>query len=251
MNLKERLDKELTGKLTYEGLFISADPLQVASIYKDPFISLICALFSYGNAKLIVKFLKTLNFDLLKVSDEKIQEEIIAKNQLYRFETAKDVAQIFITIKRLMDFDIQSIIKQGFMQNGSMADGVNALIKKIYSLNSYTSMGYNFFFSNPFENIPKSPYKRYYMWLRWMVRDSDIDLGLFKDLPKSELILPLDTHTHRVSLAIGLCNRKSYDHKAAYEITNNLKKFDPLDPIKYDFAIYRIGQNKEIAKLKD
>ena len=84
------------------------------------------------------------------------------------------------------------------------------------------------------------------MWLRWMVRKSDIDLGLFDKISPSALILPLDTHTHKVSLKIGLCSRKSYDYKAAFEITQNLRQFDPQDPIKYDFAIYRLGQSGEI-----
>ena len=81
------------------------------------------------------------------------------------------------------------------------------------------------------------------MWLRWMLTDSDIDLGVFKNIDKSNLILPLDTHTHKVAQATGLCDRKSYDYKAAELISNNLAIFDPNDPIKYDFALYRIGQS--------
>ena len=119
-------------------------------------------------------------------------------------------------------------------------------MREIYALNSYRSFGYEFFFGKVFEREPISAYKRYNMWLRWMVRKSDIDLGLFDKISPSALILPLDTHTHKVSLKIGLCSRKSYDYKAAFEITQNLRQFDPQDPIKYDFAIYRLGQSGEI-----
>lgn len=250
MNLKELLESELKQKNSHENLFSSPDPLQVASRFKDPVISLICALFAYGNAGQIVKFLNRLDYDLLNLDGEKIKKDILSKNLLYRFQTPTDVANIFITAKRLKDLDLEGIIKSGFKKDNQMIDGVNSLIKRIYKLNKFRSQGYEFFFSKVFENEPKSPYKRYNMWLRWLVRHNDIDLGLFKELPKSELILPLDTHTHKVSLALGLCDRKSYDFKAAVQITSNLKKFDPDDPIKYDFALYRIGQNKETLQKK-
>ena len=82
-----------------------------------------------------------------------------------------------------------------------------------------------------------------------MVRDSNIDLGLFKSLPKSKLLMPLDVHTHRVSLNLGLISRKSYDFKAVRELTDKLCEFDPADPIKYDFALYRIGQSGELTEI--
>ena len=82
-----------------------------------------------------------------------------------------------------------------------------------------------------------------------MVRDTDIDLGLFKNLPKSELLMPLDVHTHRVSLNLGLIKRKSYDFAAVSELTQKLRKFDANDPIKYDFALYRIGQSGELENI--
>ena len=246
-NLKFVLDEALKSTNTSENLSASADPLQIAKNYTDARICLICALFAYGNAKLIVKFLKSLDFDWLNSSDDEISREIAGKKLLYRFQNPRDVAEIFITIKRLEN--PEQIVKSGFERAGAMIDGVNSLIKAIYGLNSYSSPGYDFFFSRAFEKEPKSPYKRYNMWLRWMVRESDIDLGYFKTLPKSELIIPLDTHTHRVSQALGLCKRKSYDFKAALEITQNLREFDPLDPIKYDFALYRLGQSGQIQAL--
>ncbi|QQF52630.1 TIGR02757 family protein [Campylobacter fetus subsp. venerealis] len=248
--LKEILERALKEKNTLENLYLEADPLQVAAKFKNVHISLICALFAYGNAKAIVKFLNSLDFELLSLSDQIIEKEILAQKRLYRFQNPKDVSNIFITIKRAAQEDIQAIIKSGFDKNGLMIDGINSLINKIYDLNDYRSDGYEFFFGRSYQNEPKSPYKRYNMWLRWMVRDSDIDLGLFKNLPKSELIIPLDTHTHKVSLALGLCDRKSYDFKAAKEITLNLKNFDACDPIKYDFALYRIGQSKELDNVK-
>ena len=82
------------------------------------------------------------------------------------------------------------------------------------------------------------------MYLRWMVRNDELDMGLWKDVDKADLILPLDTHTFNVSKNLGMLVRKTYDLKSALLITEKLKEFDKDDPIKYDFALYRLGQEK-------
>ncbi|MDE5591844.1 MAG: TIGR02757 family protein, partial [Helicobacter sp.] len=92
-----------------------------------------------------------------------------------------------------------------------------------------------------------SPLKRWNMFLRWMVRKDCLDLGLWENIKKSDLILPLDTHTFKISHQLGILKRKTYDLKAALEVSHFLKKFDKEDPIKYDFALYRIGQLKLIS----
>lgn len=247
MSLKELLDKQILDKNTFLNLHNYPDPLQVASRFKDPYIALICALFAYGNAKLIVKFLNSINYEILNENESEILK--YGLNFKYRFQNNQDIAQILLTIKRLKDLDIEAILVENFNKNYKMIDAINGLILKIYSLNSYNSQGYSFFFGKNFAKTPTSPYKRYNMYLRWMVRDSDIDLGLFKALPKSELLLPLDTHTHKVSLKLGLCLRSSYDFKSVIQITNKLKEFDKFDPIKYDFALYRLGQSGEINQI--
>ena len=250
MDLKILLDQNVISKNTHADLFAAADPLQVASKFKTPEISLICALFAYGNAKLIVNFLNSLDFSLLDKSEDEIVSNLTRHK--YRFQCCEDVRHIFIAVSRLKKHgDIESAVRSGFEKSGSMIDGINELIKFIYSLNPYRSEGYEFFFGKPYEKAPQSPYKRYNMFLRWMVRDSDIDLGLFKSLPKSKLLMPLDVHTHRVSLNLGLISRKSYDFKAVRELTDKLCEFDPADPIKYDFALYRIGQSGELAQILD
>lgn len=247
-NLKELLDFHANLKNCDENLFNTPDPLQVAKVQNNDVIALICALFAYGNAGLIVKFLKKLDFDLLKKSDEEIKNAMNALK--YRFENSRDTAEIFITLKRFsQNFSIEEEILKGMQNSAQIIDGINNLIKTIYLLNDYRSQGYEFFFGHTFEDEPKSPYKRYNMFLRWMVRDSDIDLGLFSKIDKKDLLIPLDVHTHRVCLALGLCKRKSYDFKSVMQITQNLREFDANDPIKYDFALYRLGQSGEIGEI--
>lgn len=93
-------------------------------------------------------------------------------------------------------------------------------------------------------NVDKgSAAKRINMYIRWMVRkdESDIDFGLWKHIPASALLIPLDVHTGNVSRQLGLLNRKQNDSKAVLELTEQLRKFDPLDPIRYDFALFGLG----------
>jgi len=85
--------------------------------------------------------------------------------------------------------------------------------------------------------------KRLNMFLRWMVRSdhAGVDFGLWKNIPASALMLPLDVHTGNVSRALGLLQRKQNDWKAVVEVTRRLTEFDPADPVKYDFALFGMG----------
>ena len=78
-----------------------------------------------------------------------------------------------------------------------------------------------------------------------MVRKDDIDTGLWSDIPASKLIMPVDTHIARISKKLDLVKRKSIDLKFALELTGKLKEVDPVDPVKYDFALCHIGIDKK------
>ena len=81
------------------------------------------------------------------------------------------------------------------------------------------------------------------MFLRWMVRKGPVDFGIWNFMDTSELLMPLDVHVARISRQMGLLERKINDFKAVLELTENLKKFDNKDPVKYDFAIFGLGVN--------
>lgn len=83
--------------------------------------------------------------------------------------------------------------------------------------------------------------KRMNLFLRWMVRRESPDLGLWTFVDPSKLVIPLDTHVHRISTFLGLNARKSADWKAARELTDRLAGFHAADPVRYDFAICRLG----------
>lgn len=90
--------------------------------------------------------------------------------------------------------------------------------------------------------------KRINMFMRWMVRDAKegVDLGLWKRIPKASLCLPLDVHTGNVARQLGLLKRTQSDWKALEELMTPLRKMDPNDPCKYDFALFGVGVNKEL-----
>lgn len=253
-NIKQLLDKEVKKRDNINELTENTpDPLMIAKKNNDEYIALICALFSYGNANQIVKFLSSLDFSLLNESEDYIQKEL--SNHYYRFQKAPDVIALFIAIKRLRTQDsLENIFKKGYDKNHDVLEGIAKIIQNVEEVYEYNSEGYKFLIGtspkrdkqNIIKHIGNSCYKRYNMFLRWMVRKDNLDMGLWKNVSKKDLILPLDTHTFKVSQKLGLLQRKTYDLKSAILLTEALKKFNNEDPIIYDFALYRIGQEKQL-----
>ncbi|MCX5752927.1 MAG: TIGR02757 family protein [Candidatus Krumholzibacteria bacterium] len=83
--------------------------------------------------------------------------------------------------------------------------------------------------------------KRLNLFLRWMVRSDAVDPGGWSEVPPSMLIVPLDTHMHRISTKLGLTKRHTADFRAAREVTAAFREISPDDPVKYDFALTRLG----------
>ena len=94
--------------------------------------------------------------------------------------------------------------------------------------------------SNPNAN---SACKRLIMYLRWMVRDSKkgVDFGIWKSISPSELYIPLDVHTGTIARKLGILKRTQNDWKTNEELIELLRKFDSIDPAKYDFALFGLG----------
>jgi uncharacterized protein (TIGR02757 family) len=245
--IKQQLDLEveqrnIKGEISQE----KPDPLLVASKYNDETIALICALFAYGNVKAIIKFLESLDFNLLEKSDEVIRKKL--SSHYYRFQKSEDVVVLFIALKRLKEIDrIENIFYEGYKKEKNILDGLWNFIATLKEVYPYESRGYSFLIGSVPKKISSAgTYKRYLMYLRWMVRKDELDMGLWSKIDKKDLLMPLDTHTFKVSQKLGLLTRKTYDMKATLELTETLKAFDITDPIKYDFALYRLGQEKVI-----
>ncbi|WP_457743258.1 TIGR02757 family protein, partial [Sulfurimonas sp.] len=179
--------------------------------------------------------------------NEEIKKNL--QNHYYRFQKSEDIVALFIALKRLNAVTtIETLFVEAYRPKRSILDGLNAVILKLTSLYPHTSRGYTFLLSNVTKKRKGAgALKRWMMYLRWMVRKDNIDMGLWSGVNKADLIMPLDTHTFKVGLRLGLLKRKTYDLEAAFELTNTLKTFDKNDPLKYDFALYRLGQEKILS----
>lgn len=168
----------------------------------------------------------------------------------HRFNTGRDVA-ILIHILGTMQREEGSIGAAFARSLGEAHDDVGealsafcrrALDTPIAPLTKSgripATAGVRFFFSSP---AGGSSCKRLNLFLRWMVRRDAIDLGVWPHVPASKLVVPLDTHVARISRYIGLSDRLSADWKMALEVTRSLRALDPADPVRYDFAICRLG----------
>ena len=140
----ELLDIEVNSRnSSFEISYDKPDPLLVARRYDDEFIILLCALFAYGNAKLIVKFLDSLNFSLLNESEEKIEKEL--KNHYYRFQNSADVIAIFKTFRRMkQENSLQNLFYEAYKKENSILEGIDTLIQKIFKVANYNSQGFTF-----------------------------------------------------------------------------------------------------------
>lgn len=147
-----------------------------------------------------------------------------------------------------------SFFKEHYSHHPSLETAFSQWIKKDdedveNALNGF----YNYFFSLP--HVPsrtlkhiaspakKSACKRINMFLRWMVRrdNAGVDFGIWKTISPAQLVIPLDLHVARVAGNFKLMYREQADWQAAKELTKVLRKFDPKDPCKYDFALFGLG----------
>ncbi len=250
--LKNLLDIEVNSRNSDTELTLDRpDPLFIAKRYNDEYISLICALFAYGKASMIIKFLDSFDFSLLDKDEDTIRKSL--EGYYYRFQNSKDIQEFFIALSRLKkQTTLNEIFVEKYRINNDVCEGIDYLISKINEINAHTSQGYKFLLGSNFKRdkennikqVGNAAYKRWFMYLRWMVRHDNLDMGLWQNVSPSDLLMPLDTHTFNVSNKIGLIERKTCDLYASYLLTSKLKEFDKNDPIKYDFALYRIGQEK-------
>jgi uncharacterized protein (TIGR02757 family) len=93
--------------------------------------------------------------------------------------------------------------------------------------------------------IGGSACKRLNLFLRWMVRSDEVDPGGWENVPASKLIVPVDTHMHKICQLLGLTARGQADMRAATEITRAFRTIAPADPVRYDFSLTRLGIRKD------
>ncbi len=230
--------------------FINDDPIQFLhrlNNKKDIEIAgFISSLVAYGRRDV---FIKKLN-ELFKIAQNEPYNFIInfdpklLGNFNYRFGKPNDFAMIFSILKELYTKNggLEELFKYGY--NNPIKNNIFIPITDYFYSRAEENTQQGFYFMIP---DPKKggAMKRMCMFLRWMVRKGPVDFGIWNFMPTSDLYIPLDVHVARISREMGLLKRNANDFKAVLELTNNLKQFDPNDPVKYDFAMFGYGINQK------
>lgn len=245
MNLKSQLDAFVE---TYEVKdFIKEDPIQFCHRFKDvediEIAGFIASMFAFGNRKVFIKKLEEL-FIIFENEPKNFIINFDGKNLNgfnYRFAKEPDIISVLTVLKKLYKegSSLQNLFKYGFDKRNT--DEMFKVVTDYFYANIINSRGAKYLIPCAYK---KGAMKRMNMFLRWMVRHGEVDLGIWKFIKKNELLIPLDVHVARVSRSLGLLNRASNDFKAVIELTKALKFFDKDDPVKYDFALFGFGINE-------
>jgi len=167
---------------------------------------------------------------------------------VHRWTSGADMAALVWLLHQMI---AKSGSIEGFFVEGLPLDAVDvsdalqsfstralALDQKAVYLKTRPKPGVAYFFSRPSSG---GACKRLNLFLRWMVRHDQVDLGVWTRVRPGQLIVPLDTHVIRVGQCLQLTRYKSPGWKMAADITSSLRQLDPLDPVKFDFSICHLG----------
>jgi uncharacterized protein (TIGR02757 family) len=138
------------------------------------------------------------------------------------------------------------------LEDGGFASGLDRMAQTLRGTASgkRSPRGYRILFPTPAEGS-HSPCKRLTLFVRWMSRSGYPDLGLWRGVPSSELRIPLDFHVHWIAYHLGLTHRRTRNWATVEEVTGQLRRIDPVDPIKYDFVLCHTGISGDCPKERD
>lgn len=228
--------------------FIHPDPLEFVLEYADPLdrevVGMVASSLAYGRVMQILKSVA----EVLKVmggapsmfvsehSLKGLQE--VFKDFRHRFTTGDQVAGLLFGIRQIVGR--HGSLQACFMRHGKKdSDSVlPALTAFVGELRAEIPCKMDMLLPSPEKG---SASKRLNLFLRWMVRADEVDPGGWYGVPPSLLIVPLDTHMHRIGLEAGLTRRRQGDLRTALEVTRAFRRIVPEDPVRYDFALTRLG----------
>jgi uncharacterized protein (TIGR02757 family) len=234
---------------------IAPDPLQFVYKYKmradREIVALLSATLAYGRVEQIENDLNKL-FAIIGKSPYKFTINFnSAKRKTldsfkHRFNTGSDIADLIEILKIILKkhSSIENFFLEGYNNDDeNIIPALTNFCNCLYAMygdrfGRKVSKGFQFLLASPANG---SVCKRLNMFLRWMVRSNDVDPGLWKSVDKAKLIVPIDVHMARLCKILGLYKRKTVSLAAAVEITESFKRIEPADPVKYDFALSRIG----------
>jgi uncharacterized protein (TIGR02757 family) len=251
LDLKQFLDKKV---IEFDNRdFIKDDPVSIPHLFSKKqdieIAGLFAAIFAWGirktiinKCKLLLQLMHNAPYDFcLNHTDKDLQ-----KLEGFCHRTFNDTDLLYFISFFKFHYSKNKSLETAFFNQETLRLKENVVEN---ALNFF----YQYFFS--LKDIPgrtkkhiaspakNSSCKRLNMYLRWMIRNDGkgVDFGIWKKIDPSQLICPVDVHVARVSRHFGLLQRKQVDWLAAVELTQELKKFDPQDPVKYDFALFGLG----------
>ena len=244
--LKEFLDEKVE---KYNKLdFIDSDPLQIPHRYtlkEDMEISgFLAATIAWGNRKSIINNANKMQdlmgnspYDfVMSHTDEDLER---FDGFVHRTFNSIDLSYFMKSLRNIYSnhIGLENVISQN-ISNGSTQSAISDFKKVFFEIDHPARTTKHV--SDPLKG---SAAKRINMWLRWNCRkdNTGVDLGIWKTVDASTLSCPLDVHSGNVARKLGLLKRKQNDGKALAELDKALRKLDPKDPVKYDFALFGLG----------
>jgi uncharacterized protein (TIGR02757 family) len=247
--LQERLDRLVA---TFDISTIEPDPLQLVLRYDDPrdqeVAGLIAAAFAYGRADVIVRNIGALLADMtpspfryLAAFDAREARQRFA-TFAYRFHKTGDLVALLACIAKAVEQhgSLGALFEKCYdASNDDIGPSLSRFIERLLASSEQpATSNLRYLLTSPEDG---SACKRMNLFLRWMVRRTPPDLGLWTFVDPAKLVVPLDTHVHRIARFLGLTRRKTANWKTARALTDRLATFDSADPIRYDFALCRLG----------
>ncbi len=225
--------------------FISSDPLQIPhSFHKRQDIEIagfLTATIAWGNRKSILnsahKMIQLMDEAPYDFISNHTQQDLKSLNSfVHRTFNGTDLITFVTGLKRL--YQSHDSLESLFLGQKNVQLGIHEFKKTFFDFPHPERSEKHI--SDP---LKKSAAKRLNMFLRWMVRPSDtgVDLGLWQRIKPAQLSCPLDVHSGRVARKLGLLNRSQNDATAVKELDEALRRMDPKDPVKYDFALFGLG----------
>jgi uncharacterized protein (TIGR02757 family) len=264
--LRESLERAY---VTYDARWIDPDPVQFVWRYERPddreVVGLIASSLAYGNVRQIKKSVESV-LDVLGGRPARTIDRLEADHALssllgfkHRFNDARDVACLLVFLRE-MRREAGSV--EAFFTAGKPVTDFRTTLQSFVERTLALShdglyghgrlppaAGVRFFFPSPKDG---SACKRLCLYLRWMARADSVDPGAWTTLPRSLLLIPLDAHIITIGREARFTKRVSPGWRMAEEITETLRRCDPHDPVKYDFALHRMGlfrRAEDIAAL--
>lgn len=246
LELKDFLDQKVQQYNTFD--FIESDPVQIPHLFtqkEDVEISgFLSATIAWGNRTMIIKNSKKMMDLMGNAPYDFVMSH--TDNQLERLDgfvhrtfNGVDFAQFIKSLRHI--YTSHGGLEASFAKNqeqDSMQRSISQFKKLFFEVPHLQRTQKHV--SDPVNN---SAAKRINMYLRWMVRDDKkgVDLGIWNSIPASSLSCPLDVHSGNVARKLGILTRKQNDGRALAELDTKLRILDPLDPVKYDFALFGLG----------